>query len=215
MAQIPLENPRVIYDLGCGPGNITRLLAQRWPGAIVTGVDSSADMLATARQEAPGIAFQQANIAHWSPPTPADVLFSNATLHWLDDHAKLLPRLIALLAPGGVLAVQIPRNQQSPSHTLIDAWRARLARVRAVYGSVLAPNEYYRILATVARRVDIWESDYLHTLEGDNPVVEWMKGTALRPYLEALEEPERGDLRIGGFPRRASGCRPSRRRRRC
>jgi trans-aconitate 2-methyltransferase len=207
MAQIPLENPRVICDLGCGPGNITRLLAQRWPDATVTGVDSSAAMLATARREAPAITFQQANIAHWSPPAPADLLFSNATLHWLDDHAKLLPRLITLLAPGGVLAVQIPRNQHSPSHTLIDTWRARLARVRAIYGSVLAPDEYYRILAPVARRVDIWESDYLHTLEGDNPVVDWMKGTALRPYLEALDEPERGDF-LAAYAKRIAAAYP-------
>jgi trans-aconitate 2-methyltransferase len=173
IAQIPLEAPRAIYDLGCGPGNITRLLAERWPGAMVTGVDSSPDMLAKARREAPGVAFQLADLAHWSPPAPADLLFSNATLHWLDDHAALLPRLITQLAPGGVLAVQIPRNHQSPSHTLIDVaaadgpWRARLARVRAVYGSVLAPDEYYRILAPIVRRVDIWESESMHPLEGD------------------------------------------------
>jgi trans-aconitate 2-methyltransferase len=213
IAQIPLEAPRAIYDLGCGPGNITRLLAERWPGAMVTGVDSSPDMLAKARREAPGVAFQLADLAHWSPPAPADLLFSNATLHWLDDHAALLPRLIAQLARGGVLAVQIPRNHQSPSHTLIDVaaadgpWRTRLAQVRAVYGSVLAPDEYYRILAPIVRRVDIWESDYLHPLEGDNPVVEWIKGTALRPYLDALEEPERGGF-LAAYAKRIRAAYP-------
>src|SRR5215510_10416380 len=94
IAQIALDDPRSVYDLGCGPGNITRLLAERWPAAAVAGVDSSPDMLAEAEREAPGVAFQCADIAHWSPPAPADLIFSNATLHWLDDHAQLLPRLV-------------------------------------------------------------------------------------------------------------------------
>ena len=197
LAQIPAADPRSIYDLGCGPGNITRLLAERWPGARVVGVDSSADMLAKARQEAPGVAFEQADIAHWSPPARADLLFTNATLHWLDDHAALLPRLAAQLAPGGVLAIQMPDNRTSPSHLLMDEaaaagpWHARLARLRPVYGAMQSPDAYYRMLAPVAAQVDIWETTYLHVLEGDNPVVEWTKGTALRPYLDALEEPAR------------------------
>ena len=197
MARIPLDAPRAIYDLGSGPGNITRLLAERWPGAAVTGVDSSADMLAKARTEAPGVAFQQADIAHWSPPAPADLIFSNATLHWLDDHAGLLPRLASQLAPGGMLAVQMPCNRDSPSHLLMDEaaadgpWRAKLSRLRPVYGSVQELDAYYRILAPVARSVEIWETTYLHVLAGDNPVAEWTKGTALRPYLDALDETER------------------------
>ena len=197
MAQIPLTGPGIVYDLGCGPGTITRLLAERWPGAAVTGIDSSADMLAKARREAPKVAFQQADIAHWSPPAPADLVFSNAALHWLDDHASLLPRLAAQLAPGGVLAVQLPCNRDSPSHLLMDEaaadgpWRPRLAQLRPVYRSVETTDAYYRILAPVMRQVDIWETTYLHVLQGDNPVVEWTKGTALRPYLDALEEPER------------------------
>ena len=207
LAQIPLADPRSVYDLGCGPGNITRLLAERWPNARVIGVDSSADMLAkarmeapraTARMDAPTVVFEQADIAHWSPPAPADLLFTNATLHWLDDHAALLPRLAAQLAPGGVLAIQMPDNRTSPSHLLMDeaaaagSWHAKLARLRPVYGSMQSPEAYYRMLAPVAAQVDIWETTYLHLLEGDNPVVEWTKGTALRPYLDALEEPERG-----------------------
>jgi len=194
MAQIALAAPRRIYDLGCGPGTITRMLAERWPDAAVTGIDSSADMLAKARKEAPSVAFELADIAHWSPPAPADLLFTNATLHWLDDHAALLPRLAAQLAPGGVLAIQMPDNRQSPSHLLMDEaagpWRAQLARLRPVYGAMLSPDAYYRILAPVVRQLDIWETTYLHVLEGDNPVVEWTKGTALRPHLDALAEPE-------------------------
>jgi trans-aconitate 2-methyltransferase len=207
MARIALDAPRSVYDLGCGPGNITRRLAERWPEAAVTGVDSSAAMLAKARMEAPRakarmeaacLTFELADIAHWSPPAPADLLFSNATLHWLDDHAALLPRLAAQLAPGGVLAIQMPDNRQSPSHLLMDEtaaagpWRDKLSRLRPIYGSMLAPDAYYRVLAPVTRQLDIWETTYLHILEGDIPVVEWTKGTALRPYLDALAEPERG-----------------------
>ena len=196
MAQIALAAPRRIYDLGCGPGTITRMLQERWPEAAVTGVDSSADMLAKARIDSAGIAFEQADIAHWSAPAPADLIFTNATLHWLDDHAALLPRLAAQLAPKGVLAIQMPDNRQSPSHLLMDEaarpWHAKLARLRPVYRSMLSPEAYYRILAPVTRQLDIWETTYLHVLEGDNPVVEWTKGTALRPTLDALAEPERG-----------------------
>lgn len=200
MARIAPEAPRRVYDLGCGPGTITRLLAERWPGAAVTGIDSSAAMLAKARIEAPAVAFEQADIARWSPPVPADLLFTNATLHWLDDHATLLPRLAAQLAPGGVLAIQMPDNRTSASHLLMDEaaatgpWHEALARIRPVYSSMQSPDAYYRILAPVVRQFDIWETTYLHILEGDNPVVEWTKGTALRPYLDALVEPERSDF---------------------
>lgn len=218
MARIPLEAPRTIYDLGCGPGTITRLLGERWPGAAVIGIDSSADMLAKARREAQAISFEQADIAHWSPPAPADLLFSNATLHWLDDHAALLPRLISQISPGGVLAIQVPCNRDSPSHLLMEEvaragpWHAALARLRPVYRSVEAPDAYYRIVAPLTRQVDIWETSYLHVLEGDNPVVEWTRGTALRPYLDALDEPDRGAFlaayaaRIAAaYPRQADG----------
>jgi trans-aconitate 2-methyltransferase len=196
LAQIPLEHPSAIYDLGCGPGTITRLLAERWPAAQVTGVDSSAAMLEKARKEAPDITLLQADIATWSAPAPADLLYSNATLQWLGDHPTLLPRLIAQLAPGGVLAVQMPHNHDSPSHVLMRAaaqdgpWRARLTAVRSIH-PVLPPAEYYAMLAPLARQVDIWETEYLHVLEGDDPVVEWTRGTGLRPYLDALDEPDR------------------------
>jgi trans-aconitate 2-methyltransferase len=195
MAMSQIE-PRSIYDLGCGPGNVTRMLTQRWPDAAVTGVDSSPDMLTRAEQEAPGVAFQQADIAEWSAPKPADLLFSNATLHWLDDHKRLLPRLVAQISPGGALAVQMPCNRGSPSHLLIEAtaaaerWRHKLSRVRPVYNSVETAEEYYRI-HRLPPRGRFWETTYLHVLEGENPVAEWTKGTALRPYLDALDDQER------------------------
>jgi trans-aconitate 2-methyltransferase len=197
LAQIPLENPRTVYDLGCGPGNITRLLAGRWPGAAVTGVDLSAEMLVRASQDAPDITFLKADIRQWSPPAPADLLFSNATMHWIDDHHLMLPRLMAQLAPRGVLAVQMPCNPDAPCNLLMDAvasdgpWRERLAEVRSVFRSVESGASYYRILTPLAHLVQIWETEYLHFLEGDNPVLDWNKGTALRSYLDVLDDEDR------------------------
>jgi len=219
LAQISLDSPRDVYDLGCGPGNITRLLAERWPGAAVTGIDSSSEMLVTASEEAPTVRLLRADIAQWSAPKQADLLFSNATMHWLDDHGRLLPHLLAQLVPGGVLAVQMPRNHDAPSYQLIEAaasdgpWAPRLSQVRSVLRSVESAEAYYRILAPLARRVDIWETEYLHVLEGDSPVLEWFKGTALRPYLDVLDEPNRGAFlaayatRIAAaYPKQVDGC---------
>ncbi len=195
MARIPPIEPRIVYDLGCGPGNITRMLAERWPGARVIGVDSSAEMLAKARDQAPGVELLQADLAGWSPPRPAGLLFSNATLQWLGDHATLFPRLMSFVAPGGALAVQMPRNFAAPSHALLrdtveDApWRERLARLQR-HDPVAAPQAYHRLLAPYAASVDIWEVEYLHRLTGPDPVVEWTKGTALRPFLDALSPAE-------------------------
>ena len=197
LAQIPVESPRTVYDLGCGPGNITRLLAERWPGAVVTGVDSSAEMLGRAIQEAPDVTFLKADIKRWSPPAPANLLFSNATMHWLDDHDRLLPHLLAQLAPSGVLAVQMPCNRDAACNLLIKAvasdgpWRERLSEVRSVFRSVESAATSYRILAPLAHLVEIWETEYLHILEGDNPVLDWNKGTALRPYLDVLHNADR------------------------
>ena len=217
LAQVPLEAPATVFDLGCGPGNITRLLAERWPAARVTGVDSSTAMLAKARQEEPGIAFVEADLNGWSAPEPAQLLYSNSTLQWLPDHAQLLPRLLGQLAPGGVLAVQMPHNHDAPSHRLMaeavaaGGWQDKLRGLRPLE-PVASPDAYYRILAPLARRVDIWETEYLHVLEGDNPVVEWTKGTGLRPYLDALAEPERGAFLVtyagliaAAYPKQADG----------
>jgi trans-aconitate 2-methyltransferase len=189
-------SPAVVHDLGCGAGNVTRLLLERWPGAAVTGVDGSAAMLAAARAVAPEVTWVQADIGSWRGPRPADVVFSNAALHWLDDHRALFPRLVAGLAPGGILAVQMPRNHGAPSHTEMvlaaeaGPWRDRLRPVLRAR-PVAEPAVYHDILAPHVSRLDIWETEYLHVLEGDNPVVEWTRGSALKPLLDALEEAER------------------------
>jgi trans-aconitate 2-methyltransferase len=190
IARIPLESPRVIYDLGCGPGTVTALLKKRWPSARITGVDSSEAMLAKARELGPELHWQASDLTRWSPDSAPDLLFSNAALHWLDGHETLFPRLLERLNPGGVLAVQMPRNFDAPTHTAIaeaiesGPWRERLAplfRARPV----LDLESYQRILRSSAR-VDLWETTYLHVLEGDDPVVEWTRGSVLKPILDRL-----------------------------
>ena len=194
--------PRAICDLGCGPGEITRLLAARWPHADVVGVDSSDDMLARARQhpQAGRVRWQLGDVAAWRPAAPVDLVYSNAALHWLDDHERLLPHLLALLAPGGVLAVQMPLSWQIPSHRILrellagdESLAAVPAALRERYARppVHAPETYHRWLAPRVARLDIWTTEYLHVLEGADPVLAWVQGSALRPILAVLDEPAR------------------------
>ena len=194
--RVALEHPADVYDLGAGAGNVTRLIKERWPEARVTGVDDSPAMLAKAAATAPTITWQQADLATWTPARPADLVYSNAALHWLTGHERLFPALLATLAPTGVLAVQMPRNFGSPSHTLISEaarggpWRATLEPLLRP-APVADPDFYYDALASRAATLDIWETEYLQILEGADPVKEWTKGTWLKPLLDALEEPER------------------------
>jgi trans-aconitate 2-methyltransferase len=197
LQRVDVESPGAVYDLGAGAGNVTRLLAARWPDARIVGIDSSAEMLAKAAAENPGIEWQQADLASWRPSRPADVIYSNAALHWLDGHDELMAELLTCLNPGGVLAVQIPRNFGAPSHTSISEtalagpWRKALEPLLRP-SPVAEPAFYYDRLAPRAASLDIWETEYLQVLEGANPVKEWTKGTWLLPLLAALEEPHRG-----------------------
>jgi trans-aconitate 2-methyltransferase len=215
--RIDIAEPAEVVDLGAGAGNVTRLLKMRWPGARVTGVDASQEMLAKAAAAAPEIAWQHADLAAWRPERPADVIYSNAALHWLEGHDRLFPALFASLAPGGVLAVQMPRNFSAPSHTSMaeaarsGPWRAKLEPLLrpAPTGD---PAVYYDLLAPRAAVLDIWETEYLQVLDGEHPVKEWTKGTWLKPLLDALAEPERSgfeaayaDLVARAYPRRADG----------
>jgi trans-aconitate 2-methyltransferase len=217
LTRIDVAEPAEVYDLGAGAGNATRLLQERWPSARVTGVDESREMLAKAAAAAPEIAWEHADLATWRPPRPADVIYSNAALHWLGDHERLFPALFSGLAPGGVLAVQMPRNFRGPSHTAIaeaarsGPWRATLEPLIRP-APVAEPARYFDLLAPRAAALDIWETEYLHVLEGDQPVKEWTKGTWLRPLLDALDEPERGrfearyaELVARAYPRRPDG----------
>lgn len=196
LARLPPRHYGRIADLGCGAGNVTRLLAEAYPDATLVGVDNSAAMLDSARAELPAARFVEADLAAWRPEAPLDLVFSNATLHWLPDHEQLLPRLLALLAPGGVLAVQVPDMEHHPLRRMIAEvaaeapWRAPLRDLPGS-GSILSPAAYYDLLAPLVASLDLWVSEYMHVLEGEHPVLEWVKGAALRPVLTALEGAER------------------------
>lgn len=191
--QINLASPQHIYDLGCGPGNVTQFIKSRWPTAFITGVDSSADMLKQASIDTnndPSFSWAQADLDHWQPDQMPDLLYSNACLHWLDNHEALFVKLMSYLAPNGVLAVQMPNNFNQPTHSLAretaleGPWRDQLAPIIR-QAPILSPKKYLEILAPLAASVDAWETCYYHVLTGDNPVVEWTKGSALKPYLDA------------------------------
>jgi trans-aconitate 2-methyltransferase len=176
------------------------LLKDRWPGAAVTGVDGSLEMLAVARASRPDICWVQADIGNWQAQERPDLIFSNAALHWLDDHRDLFPRLMGMLSPGGVIAVQMPRNFHAPSHTCIPEivaagpWRNRLQPIlRAI--PVAEPRAYVELLLPLARTLDVWETEYQHVLTGEEPVVEWTAGTVLAPFLDALDEVSRLEFR--------------------
>jgi trans-aconitate 2-methyltransferase len=195
LARIPLEEARDVVDLGCGPGHIARILKSRWPSARVTGVDRSREMLDRAAAGAPELQWQQADLAQWQPERPLDLIYANASLHWLDDHQALFPRLLAGLKPGGWLAVQMPRNHDRPSHLAafeaVEAgpWRNRLAPLLRRQ-PVAEPEAYLRWLSPGAGHLDFWQTDYLHLLRGPDPVAAWTHGSLLVPLLEALTEGE-------------------------
>lgn len=200
--RIPVAEPRMIYDLGCGTGNVTRLLVDRWPSATVVGMDHSAEMLAkaSAGPEPARIRWIEADLRDWQPDAPADLLFSNATLHWVPDHATLFPKLLSWLAPAGCLAVQMPRSWGLPSHLLMRETLADLdfgspdLRRSLEREPVLEPAAYYDLLAPRSSHLDIWETEYLQALEGPDPVLEWVKGTGLRPVLLDLSEANRNEF---------------------
>jgi trans-aconitate 2-methyltransferase len=217
LSRIDAEDPAEVYDLGAGAGNVTRLIKERWPDAHVTGVDDSQEMLAKAAAAAPEITWQRADLAAWRPARRADIIYSNAALHWVVDHDRLFQDLVAELAPGGVLAVQMPRNFSAPSHTALaeaarsGPWRARLEPLLRP-APVAEPAFYFDLLAPRVAALDIWETEYLQVLEGENPVKEWTKGTWLRPLLDALGEPERSGFEAAyaalvarAYPPRADG----------
>jgi len=216
LARVPLDNPKLIADLGCGPGNSTGPLVARWPNAEVEGIDSSPEMIEAAKKSGVRARWSLADVATWSPPDRYDLVFSNATYQWIADHRSLLPRLMSFVKPGGVFAFQVPNNQNAPSHALMRAvaneaaWSKKLANVRGVF--VEGPQTYYDILSPHGVSLDIWTTEFLHVLEGDDPVFNWVKATGLRPYVDALDAGERETYvarykaRLGAaYPKRADG----------
>jgi trans-aconitate 2-methyltransferase len=204
LARVGAENPRYVVDLGCGPGDLTAELARRWPGAAIHGIDNSSEMIQAARQwlprpaagdaEAarPQLSFGLMDVRDWKPAADVDVIISNAVLQWVPGHLELLPRWAGALSGGGWLAFQIPGNFDSPPHAAIRDMAAS-PRWRPLIGALelnrqaTDPVVYLDVLAGAGCDVDAWETTYLHVLGGEDPVVEWVKGTALRPVLAALD----------------------------
>jgi trans-aconitate 2-methyltransferase len=201
LAHLPVEDPGTVFDLGCGPGNSTELLLYRFPNAHITGLDTSPDMIAKARERLPELTFALQDVADWQPGDAADLIFANATLQWLPDHATLFPWLASFLGAGGVLAVQMPDNLDEPCHVLMrqvardGPWAEKLglavterSGARAAIGRF---EDYYGMLRPICRRVDLWRTVYVPQVDGITGIIEWLKGTGLRPFLNPLSEVER------------------------
>jgi trans-aconitate 2-methyltransferase len=193
LASLPGRDVQVAVDLGCGPGNSTEALAAHFPGAAIVGLDSSADMVAAARERMPHLQFATTGIETWDDPGPFGVILANAVLQWVPDHAAVFPRLLSKLERGGSLAVQMPDNQNEPSHRLMrevatnGPWAEKLANVART--SRQSANWYYELLRPRCTQVDIWRTTYHHPLAGGAAaIVEWFKGSSLRPILAALGE---------------------------
>jgi len=195
VAAIATTGVRTAVDLGCGPGNSTEVLAERFPQAHVTGMDSSDDMLADARKRLPSLSFELADIGAWHPAQAFDVILANASLQWLPDHATLYPHLIAQLTPGGTLAVQTPDNLDEPAHRLArevaadGPWSAKIGAVK--HNERHTPSYYFELLSKHCSTVDVWRTTYQHPLADHAAVVEWFKASALRPFLAPLTDDEK------------------------
>jgi trans-aconitate 2-methyltransferase len=193
IAQVPLARARRVFDLGCGPANSTELLVARFPDAEVIGLDSSPDMLRQARGRLPKCTFVQADLATWTPPEGADLLFANAVFQWLPDHPAVLRRLVQALPGGGVMAVQMPDNIEEPALALMSQvagrgpWAGIPALAAAAREDLPSPEAYYDLLKPICARLDIWHTVYNHVMAGPGAIVEWFKGSALRPFLAALD----------------------------
>lgn len=208
-----------IYDLGCGAGNISRVLAERFPESRVIGIDSSEEMLAKARTQTPNkrVTFAKGDLAAFRPEAPPSVLYSNAAYQWLPDHIDLFPGLVRLLPSGGQLAIQMPRNHDAPSHALMrkaaeaGPWRDKLAGVGGI-ARVHEPARYYDVLKPLSSELEVWETIYQQVLTGKDPVAQYTASTGLRPFLEALGPSERtafyetyARMTAEAYPTRADG----------
>jgi trans-aconitate 2-methyltransferase len=214
LAQVPLQRPRLAVDLGCGPGNSTELLIERFPQAEVTGLDSSPDMLREARERLPKCKFIEADIAVWTPEPQTDLLFANAAFQWVPDHPRVLSRLLGVLPPGGVLAVQMPDNTREPAIVLQREVAGRGPWAKDLAGAepradLLSPGGYYDLLKPACTRIDIWHSIYNHVIAGPQAIVEWFKGSSLQPYLSLLDAGMREQF-LAAFTKEIAGAYPAR-----
>lgn len=214
LARVMLQAPRRIADLGCGPGNSTELLVERFPEAEVIGIDNSAAMLASARERLPGCRFELADIGAWAPEGGFDLIYANASLQWVGGHETLLPRLLGLLAPGGVLAVQMPDNRDEPTHRAMrelaaqPPFAALIGDAGRLRTELLGLDGYYDLLAPLSS-VDIWRTAYQHPMDTPARIVEWVRGTGLRPFIDPLPEPERAQF-LAAYEQRIAASYPPR-----
>jgi trans-aconitate 2-methyltransferase len=192
-SRVRVTAPQRVIDLGCGPGNSTQVLRDRWPDACVLGFDSSPDMIAAAREGYPDDTWELGDIGEWSSDERFDVVFSNAALQWVSDHTSLVPRLFGQVAAGGAFAFQIPSRTFSAIQDLIDevagdaAWASFMQAAKSAL-TIEEPEVYYDLLAPLANGVDMWETIYHQVMESPDAIVEWISSTGLRPYLDALDE---------------------------
>lgn len=201
LSRVPATSPKRVVDLGCGPGNSTAVLAERYPNADLSGIDSSPDMIRKAKETLPGVAFDVADLQTYKPDGPIDVLFSNAVLQWIPAGSRIqvIRQLLEHLAPGGSLAVQVPFNLSEPSHVAMKEtafapnvpWEEKLKAANPVREEFPDPSELYDGLKHLCADLTIWKTTYYHTMENHEGIVEWVKGTGLRPFLDPLTESER------------------------
>jgi trans-aconitate 2-methyltransferase len=216
IARVGATDPRHVADLGCGPGNLTAVLADRWPTAQVVGVDNSPEMIAAAQAEASArgaLSFTLGDIRDWRPVKELDVLVSNAALQWVPGHFEVIRQWPGMLAPGGWLAFQMPGNFDQPTHAILldlvtsDRWAPLLPGVQ-LNRQARSPAEYLGLLAAAGCSVDAWETTYLHVLPGPDPVVEWYRGTGLRPVLAALD-PGQAERFLADYRQRVASAYPA------
>ena len=194
---IPVVDAKRVIDLGCGPGNSTEVLASRYGDAQVVGIDSSEDMIIAARQRLPNATFEISDVRSWHKDRPYDVILANAVFQWVPEHEALLPNLLQRLTPGGALAVQMPDNLDEPAHRLMrdtalqGPWVTKLAAATEARTTLASADWYYELLKPLSTRVDLWRTTYYHVLSGAAAIVEWFKGSGLRPFLEPLNLTER------------------------
>lgn len=199
LSAVPAIDARAAVDIGCGPGNSTEQLAARFPHALVSGLDSSADMIAAARERLPNVRFEVSDIQAWleTDPDPVDVILANAVLQWVSGHRALFPALLGRLAPSGALAVQMPDNLQEPAQLLMrevaaeGPWSRKLAAAGEARVTIESADWYFRLLRSSGARVEVWRTTYYHSLESEKAIVEWFRATGLRPFLEPLDPDER------------------------
>jgi trans-aconitate 2-methyltransferase len=200
IARVPLRRPRLVFDLGCGPGNSTSLLKQAYPAARIIGMDRSPAMIAKAKASYGGLEFVSADVSLWPGDREADLVFANALFQWLPGHLQLMTRIVSVLKRDGVLALQMPDNLTEPSHEAMrevagqGAWAGQLARATEARNPIHTPTEYYDALMPQCSRVDIWHAAYYHEVDGTAGIISMLQSTGLKPYLDLLRTDEKADF---------------------